>query len=96
MISLIAIPLAYNGYNLNINNAVTQNVQEASTNWLNGTEYKVASVNAENANNTVILVVIGNGNLPPMNELEQLLDRKLYGKTLQVEVVPSSTYYLNN
>ena len=94
MISLIAIPLAYNGYNININNAITQNVQDASTTWLNGTSYKVASVNAENVNNTVILVVVGNGQLPPVQDLEQQLDGKLYGRTLQVEVVPSNTYYL--
>ncbi len=95
MISLIAIPLTYNGYNINNNNLITQNVQEASATWLNGTAYNVESINAENANNTVVLIVIGNGQLPPMQELEQLLNGKLNGKTLQVDVVPSNTYYVN-
>jgi ATP-dependent phosphoenolpyruvate carboxykinase len=38
---------------------------------LDGTEYKVASVNAENPNNNVILVVIGDGQLPPVEKLQQ-------------------------
>jgi len=95
MILLIAVPLAYNGSNILIDNIITQNVQDASGTWLNGSQYKVASINAQNQNKTVILVVIGQGELPPLAELEELLKGKLYGRTLQVEVVPSTVYYLN-
>jgi uncharacterized hydrophobic protein (TIGR00271 family) len=96
MIFLIALPLGYNGFNIVITNTITENVNHASSTWLDGSGYTVASVNAENQNNTVILVVIGDGNLPPIEKLEQLLDGKLYGRTLQVEVVPSTIFYLNN
>lgn len=96
MIVLIAVPLAYNGSKILIDNTITQNVQESSTNWLNGSEYKVQSIDAQNQNNTVVLVVIGQGELPPLAELEELLKGKLYGRTLQVEVIPSTVYYLND
>jgi uncharacterized hydrophobic protein (TIGR00271 family) len=95
MILLISVPLAYNGANILIANTVTGNVQDASDVWLNGSNYQVASVNAQNQNHTVTLVVTGNGELPPLEKLDQLLAGKLYGKTLQVKVIPSTVYYLN-
>ncbi len=93
-IVLIAVPLAYNGSNVIISNSLTDNVHQAADTWLNGSGYKVGSVNTENQNNSVVLVVIGEGELPPLSELQRLLDGKLYGRTLQVEVVPSKVYYL--
>lgn len=96
MIFLIALPLGYNGLNILLTNTITENVQEASDAWLDGSGYSVELVDAENQNNTVILVVIGSGDLPPIEKLELLLDGKLYGRTLQVEVVPSTVYLLNN
>jgi uncharacterized hydrophobic protein (TIGR00271 family) len=95
-IFLISLPLAYNGANILIDNTVTENVQDAAHIWLNGSSYNVASVNAQNQNNSVVLVVIGNGEVPPLEKLQQLLEGKLYGKTLQVEVIPSNVYYLNS
>lgn len=92
MIFLISVPLAVTGYGFVINTEVTQNVQEASSTWLNGSGYKVASINAENSNNQVVLVVLGNGDLPPIEELNKMLEGKLYGKTLEVQVVYSNSY----
>lgn len=94
MIFLIALPLGYNGLNILLTNTITENVQEASDAWLDGSGYSVELVDAENQNNTVILVVIGSGDLPPIEKLELLLDGKLYGRTLQVEVVPSTVYLI--
>lgn len=95
MIFMIAVPLAYNGSEIIIDNTITQNVQDASDTWLNGSQYQVQSINTQNQNNTVILVVMGQGELPPLAELEGFLKGKLYGRTLQVEVVPSTVYYLD-
>jgi uncharacterized hydrophobic protein (TIGR00271 family) len=96
MIALIAIPLGYNGYQINTNSIITKNVQDASVDWLSGSGYQVESVNAENADNSVVLMVIGEGELPPVEKLQQLLDGKLYGRLLRVEVVQSSIYYVDD
>jgi uncharacterized hydrophobic protein (TIGR00271 family) len=95
MISLIAVPLAYNGYYINTNSVITKNVQDVSDDWLQGSGYQVESINSENFDNTVVLVVIGEGELPQVEKLQQMLDGKLYGRTVRVEVVHSSVYYLN-
>lgn len=94
MLVLIAVPLGYTGYNIFINNSITQNVNEASINWLSGSGFEVISVDAESVNEEVILRVIGEGELPPIADLEEMIKGKLYGKTLKVEVVYSSTYFL--
>ncbi|MBU4535105.1 MAG: hypothetical protein KKF16_04620 [Euryarchaeota archaeon] len=80
MLVLIAAPLSYTGYNIFIDNSVTQNVNEASINWLEGSGFEVISVDAESADNEVILRVIGDGELPPIEDLEEMLKGKLYGK----------------
>ena len=96
IIALILVPLAYNGYNISTNSIITKNVQDASAEWLIGSRYQVESVNSENADNSVVLVVIGEGELPPIEKLQQLLDGKLYGRPLRVQVVHSSIYYVND
>jgi len=94
MITLIALPLAYNGSTIVLNNAITQNTYDAADNWLNGSGYQVESVNIHQDKN-VLLVVSGHGELPSLAMLEGLLKGKLYGRSIQVEVVPSKIYYLN-
>jgi uncharacterized protein YbcI len=64
---------------------------------LNGTGYAVTSVNTDIFNDTVVVAVVGDGNLPPIEELDQSLKKgKLHGKTLRVEVINSKAYNLNN
>ena len=50
------------------------------------------AVNTGILNDTVVVAVVGEGNLPPIGELEQLLQGKLYGRTLRVEVINSTVY----
>ncbi|PKL66701.1 MAG: DUF389 domain-containing protein [Methanobacteriales archaeon HGW-Methanobacteriales-1] len=96
LLVLITVPLGYNGYNILINNGITETVNDAAITWLGDSGYDVVSVDAETKDNTVILRLIGNGKLPPQEKLQELVSGKLYGRTLKVEVVYSSTYILNN
>ncbi|MBP1946267.1 TIGR00341 family protein [Methanobacterium petrolearium] len=96
LILLITVPLAYTSYESLIDNTVKANVYDESTTWLNGTGYIVASVDTRILNNTVVVALVGDGNLPPIEELQQSLQGKLYGRTLRVEVVNSTVYNLDN
>lgn len=96
LIFLITVPLAYTSYQTLMDNSLKENVYEESSNWLNGTGYAVTSVNTDIFNDTVVVAVVGDGTLPPIEELDQSLKGKLHGKTLRVEVINSKAYNLNN
>jgi uncharacterized hydrophobic protein (TIGR00271 family) len=93
---LIAIPLAYTGYNIYINNSVTGTITDASNAWLRGSGYELASIDTESQADTVIVRIIGNGKLPPLANLEEMVKGNIYGKTIKVEVVYSNSYYVNS
>jgi uncharacterized hydrophobic protein (TIGR00271 family) len=96
MLVLISVPLSYTGYNIFINNSVTQNVNEASITWLGGSGYELISVESESADNIVIVRIIGDGELPSIKKLEEMLKGKIYGRTLKLEVVYSSSYFIDS
>jgi uncharacterized hydrophobic protein (TIGR00271 family) len=93
---LIAIPLAYTGYNIYINNSVTGTITNASNAWLSDSGYELASIDTESQADTVIVRIIGNGKLPPLANLEEMVKGNIYGKTIKVEVVYSNSYYVNS
>lgn len=95
LISLIVIivPLSYNGYNVALDNVVTHTVTNASIEWVGGTGYELESVNAQ-SQNTVVVKIIGNGKLPPIENLQNMVKGKIYGKNIKVEVIYSNSYFL--
>lgn len=97
LISLIVItvPLGYNGYNVVTDNSITQTVNNASAEWLEGSGYELQSINILSSNNTVVVKIIGNGPLPPIEKLQEQVKGKIYGKNIRLEVVYSDTYLLN-
>lgn len=92
---VIIIPLGYNGYNVTLDNMVTQTVSNASIEWLAGSGYEMESVNAQSQNNTVVVKIMGNGKLPPIENLQNKVKGKIYGKTVKVEIVYSDSYSVN-
>jgi uncharacterized membrane protein len=97
LISLIVItvPLGYNGYNVVTDNSITQTVNNASAEWLEGSGYELQSINILSTNNTVVVKIIGNGPLPPIEKLQEQVKGKIYGKNIKLEVVYSDTYLLD-
>jgi uncharacterized hydrophobic protein (TIGR00271 family) len=63
---LIAVPLTYTSYNVFKNNVVTLRVYEASDLWLAESGYRLISVNTETADNAIYMVLLGEGELPPL------------------------------
>jgi len=98
LISLIVItlPLGYNGYNVVTDNSVTQTLNNASNKWLEGSGYELQSINVQPLNNTVVLKIMGNGPLPPIEKLQEQVKGKIYGKNIKLEVVYSDTYIVNS
>lgn len=92
---IIIVPLAYNGYYAAQDNIVTQTVSDASIQWLDGCGYELQSVNTQSQNNTVIMNIIGNGPLPPVQKLENQVKGKIYGKKIRVQVIYSDSYLVN-
>lgn len=90
----IAVPLTYTSYNVVKNNVVTLRVYEASDLWLAESGYRLISVNTETADNSIYMVLLGEGELPPLEVLKEELDGKTFGKIVKVETVQSALKYL--
>lgn len=96
MLVLIMVPLDYNGYNISLNGEITDTVNDATITWLGSSGYELTSVDTKTLNDTVIVRIIGNGQLPPIENLQSLVKGKIYGKTVKIEVVYSDTYSVNS
>lgn len=96
MLLLIMVPLGYNGYNISINSQISDTVDNAANTWLADSGYSVTSVDSKSLNDTVIVRVMGNGQLPPIQNLQNLVKGKIYGKIVKVDVVYSNTYSVSS
>lgn len=70
-IALIIIPLAATSYNLVKTNVLTARMYELGREWLAGSGYRLMSVDAETPDYTINLVVLGDGDLPSLEWLEE-------------------------
>lgn len=91
---LIAVPLSYSSYRVIVNNVVTVRVYEASDLWLAESGYRLISVNTETADNSIHMVLLGEGELPPLTGLKERLEGKTFGKAVKVETVQSALKYM--
>jgi hypothetical protein len=93
-ILLITIPLTYTSYGIVINNAITAKIYRASEQWLKESSYRLISVNTETADNTIYMVLLGEGEIPPLDILMEQLSGNTFGKDIRVETVQSTVKYL--
>jgi uncharacterized hydrophobic protein (TIGR00271 family) len=91
---LIAVPLTFTSYQVIVNNVLTVRVYEASDLWLAESGYRLISVNTETADNSIYMVLLGEGELPPLAVLKEELKGKTFGKIVKVETVQSAFKYL--
>lgn len=91
---IISIPLALTSYRLIITSKVEVRTNALAQNWVEGSGYRLLSVDAETADGSVNLVLLGEGPLPPLESLEQSARGELFGRTLHVKVVESRTLSL--
>lgn len=85
---VIAVPLGYTSLLSIVGNVSQSRAMDAAELWVQGTEYRVAEV--EVGDETVRIVVAGQGSLPPQQELEDALRGQLFGKPVSLEVVPET------
>lgn len=93
---IIVIPLSASSYNLVMTNKISARTYALGEEWLKGSSYRLLSVDAETADGTVNLLLLGDGELPPLNKLEERAGDLLMGRTLRVEVVESKTIHVNS
>ena len=89
---IMRIPLTYTSYTLIINNTITARVYRLGNEWLEDTGYRLISVNAETADNTVYVVILGDGDLPDTALFEEQSRELLFGRSLRIETIQSSSY----
>ena len=91
---LIAIPLTYTSYGIVVNNAITARIYKASDLWLAESGYRLISVNTETADNSIYMVLLGEGEIPPLDTLIEELSGNTFGKEIKLETVQSTVKYL--
>lgn len=90
---LIAIPLSLTSYHLIVANKIATRSYELGQQWLEGSGYRLMSVDAEATDGTVTFLVLGDGDLPPLEALEARARGILFGRTIRVKVVQSQTLH---
>jgi uncharacterized hydrophobic protein (TIGR00271 family) len=85
---VIIVPLAYTSLLSIATNFAQDRSSDAAKQWVKGSDYRVASVQVTDGK--VLIVVAGQGQLPPQQKLEDSLRGKLYDMPVTLEVVPET------
>jgi uncharacterized hydrophobic protein (TIGR00271 family) len=85
--AVLLVPLSAASYNVAITHTAQTRAVAATESWLAGTDYRVVS---SETSNTVLVVVQGNGPMPPVAQLQSQLKGRLYGRPVSIESVPAS------
>lgn len=88
LFACVLIPLSATSYQAIRSGIVEQRTATATRAWLEGSDYRLVSVTA--GSNQVLLVVAGQGDLPPQERLQDALMGRLFQLPLTLEVVPET------
>ena len=89
---IIAIPLT--SHRLIISNKIAARTDALAQDWLQGSGYQLMSVDAETADGSVNLLLVGEGDLPSLQQLQERARGVLFGRTLRLKVLESRTFDL--
>ena len=89
MVIVVATPLGITSAQISRDNAAESRAAQATRAWIEGTEYRFVSAQAKDG--VVGIVVVGKGSLPPEESLRQSLAGQLYGKEVEMEILPSES-----
>jgi uncharacterized membrane protein len=87
MVIIIAVPLGISSRSLARDVTAENRVAEATKTWLEGSDYRYVS--ATTRDGVVSVVITGQGELPPQQDLEDSLNGQIYGMTVKLDTVPS-------
>jgi hypothetical protein len=88
---LIVVPLSVTSYHLVVANKIATRSYELGQQWLEGSAYRLMSVDAEATDGTVTFLLLGDGDLPSLETLEARARGVLFGRNIRVKVVQSRT-----
>ena len=91
---LIMIPLSLTSERLIVASKIAVRTTALAQEWLRGSGYQLRSVDAETTDGTVQLLLVGNGQLPPLQALQDRSRSLLFGRTLRLTIVDSRTLSL--
>jgi len=91
---IIVIPLSLSSYNLIVTKKISSRAYALAQEWLDGSGYRLMTVDAETADGTVNLLLLGDGEIPPLSKFEEQAKDLLFGRTVRVKVVESQTIYI--
>ncbi len=89
MIVVIAAPLGYTSFQVLSSHAAEQRVADATTAWLEGSDYRLVSATTDDEQ--VDVVVAGSGDLPSEATLASALKGEVFGLAVRVEAIPSTS-----
>jgi uncharacterized hydrophobic protein (TIGR00271 family) len=89
MIVLISLPLAATTYQVYQSASAEGAVAGAVNTWIEGSGYRYVSTSADGQ--TVDAVIVGEGPLPPEQDLKDLVGDRVFGMGVHVEALPSQT-----
>ena len=88
LLVFVFMPLSAASYST-VQDAITEERASTATKaWIAGSDYRLVSVAA--ANDVVRVVVAGQGDLPPQQDLQDALQGRLFQKPVSLEVVPQT------
>lgn len=91
---IIVIPLSLSSYHLIVTNKISARAYALGQEWLDGSGYRLMTVDAETADGTVNLLLLGNGDLPPLDKFQEQGHDLLFGRNIRVKIVESQTLYI--
>ena len=86
-LALISIPLTVTSRRLITTTRVSVRTEALARQWLRGSGYRLVSVDAEAADGSVQVLLVGDGPLPSIGRLEARARPLLAGRSLQIKVV---------
>lgn len=88
------IPLSLTSERLIVTSKISVRTAALARDWLQNTGYRLLSVDGETADGSVHLLVAGSGGLPPLDRLEGAAREVLFGRRLEIKVLPGESFSL--
>jgi len=87
---VIVVPLGYTSLLSISTNFAQSRSTDAVTKWLEGSGYRLSSLEVQDGK--VQIVVAGEGQLPPQQQLRDAMQGQLFGMPVTLDVVPTTTF----
>lgn len=91
---IIMIPLSLTSYSLFVSNSIKARIYNLTNDWLAGSGYRIIDINTETADKSVKMILLGEGELPSLDLLQEQSRGQAFGRVIQIETIHSSAYFI--